>query len=121
MGEKLKNSSYFTCTKRDLPNEGSVKEATFSTTCLTKETTEVSASGNELYLKIPLGELGSLSFGDKIKLRLYSDIFDGFIEPSRPLALFVPEVSSVELFIDCLLYTSPSPRDQRGSRMPSSA
>ena len=25
------------------------------------------------------------------------------------------------LFNDCLLYTSPSPRDQRGSRMPSSA
>ena len=24
-------------------------------------------------------------------------------------------------FHDCLLYTSPSPRDQRGSRMPSSA
>ena len=27
----------------------------------------------------------------------------------------------VEIFEDCLLYTSPSPRDQRGSRMPSSA
>ena len=26
-----------------------------------------------------------------------------------------------ELYIPCLLYTSPSPRDQRGSRMPSSA
>ena len=26
-----------------------------------------------------------------------------------------------ELVIGCLLYTSPSPRDQRGSRMPSSA
>ena len=25
------------------------------------------------------------------------------------------------LWSDCLLYTSPSPRDQRGSRMPSSA
>ena len=25
------------------------------------------------------------------------------------------------IFIGCLLYTSPSPRDQRGSRMPSSA
>ena len=25
------------------------------------------------------------------------------------------------LYKDCLLYTSPSPRDQRGSRMPSSA
>ena len=28
---------------------------------------------------------------------------------------------SGELTEDCLLYTSPSPRDQRGSRMPSSA
>ena len=99
-GEKLKNGSYFTCTKRDLPNEGSVKEETFSTNCLTKETTEISAFGNELYLKIPLGELGSLSFGDKIKLRLYSDSFDTNIQPSRPLALFVPEVSNVELFLD---------------------
>ena len=26
-----------------------------------------------------------------------------------------------DLFVVCLLYTSPSPRDQRGSRMPSSA
>ena len=26
-----------------------------------------------------------------------------------------------ELYIDCLLYTSPSPRDKRQSRMPSSA
>ena len=99
-GEKLKNGSYFTCTKRDLPSEGSVKEETFSTNCLTKETTEVSASGNELYLKIPLGELGSLSFGDKIKLRLYSDSIDSYVQPSRPLALFVPEVSNVELFLD---------------------
>ena len=29
-GEKLKIGSYFTCTKRDLPSEGSVKEETFS-------------------------------------------------------------------------------------------
>ena len=27
----------------------------------------------------------------------------------------------VFVYYDCLLYTSPSPRDQRGSRMPSSA
>ena len=26
-----------------------------------------------------------------------------------------------DMFVTCLLYTSPSPRDQRGSRMPSSA
>ena len=29
--------------------------------------------------------------------------------------------SPIDLLKDCLLYTSPSPRDQRGSRMPSSA
>ena len=28
---------------------------------------------------------------------------------------------TIVTFITCLLYTSPSPRDQRGSRMPSSA
>ena len=30
-------------------------------------------------------------------------------------------VSVNDLYLHCLLYTSPSPRDQRGSRMPSSA
>ena len=30
-------------------------------------------------------------------------------------------ISTREQFLGCLLYTSPSPRDQRGSRMPSSA
>ena len=29
--------------------------------------------------------------------------------------------AAYEFYLDCLLYTSPSPRDQRGSRMPSSA
>ena len=32
----------------------------------------------------------------------------------------IKEVTSTML-VNCLLYTSPSPRDQRGSRMPSSA
>ena len=32
-----------------------------------------------------------------------------------------PVAGIAELLGDCLLYTSPSPRDQRGSRMPSSA
>ena len=47
----------------------------------------------------------------------------------RVLLAFVPvlvgmlfgAVACVALFGHCLLYTSPSPRDQRGSRMPSSA
>ena len=32
-----------------------------------------------------------------------------------------PEPSDMYSYGTCLLYTSPSPRDQRGSRMPSSA
>ena len=41
-------------------------------------------------------------------------------EPKTALQLIADEAvgAGVE---DCLLYTSPSPRDQRGSRMPSSA
>ena len=39
--------------------------------------------------------------------------------PTRPGFVTPPSISA--LFITCLLYTSPSPRDQRGSRMPSSA
>ena len=31
------------------------------------------------------------------------------------------DVMSTEQYMDCLLYTSPSPRDKRQSRMPSSA
>ena len=34
---------------------------------------------------------------------------------------FIRVMDSLTLAISCLLYTSPSPRDQRGSRMPSSA
>ena len=41
-------------------------------------------------------------------------------ETNRLIAL-ASEMSDRPLPGDCLLYTSPSPRDQRGSRMPSSA
>ena len=37
------------------------------------------------------------------------------------LARYTREVFEYLTFNTCLLYTSPSPRDQRGSRMPSSA
>ena len=45
-------------------------------------------------------------------------------EPATEVAVETPaEVEDVvdDVSEDCLLYTSPSPRDQRGSRMPSSA
>ena len=34
---------------------------------------------------------------------------------------YIRETLLIDIYLDCLLYTSPRPRDQRGSRMPSSA
>ena len=65
------------------------------------------------YLKIPPKELA-------LKLPK-SYMYDG-LEPSVPNCLL--EYTKDAWTEDpryCLLYTSPSPRDQRGSRMPSSA
>ena len=41
--------------------------------------------------------------------------------PSRILVGILVDKLGPRLTYSCLLYTSPSPRDQRGSRMPSSA
>ena len=41
--------------------------------------------------------------------------------PSQDAATEVDETAPWEHVTDCLLYTSPSPRDKRQSRMPSSA
>ena len=43
------------------------------------------------------------------------------VEPSEVPGQAVAARLSVALFKGCLLYTSPSPRDKRQSRMPSSA
>ena len=41
---------------------------------------------------------------------------------THTLATAIATVIAIRIWSDsCLLYTSPSPRDQRGSRMPSSA
>ena len=51
--------------------------------------------------------LGALLFALLLLLELFFDDFEDF--------------DDFDDFLDGLLYTSPSPRDQRGSRMPSSA
>ena len=50
-------------------------------------------------------------------------VFNRSINKAEPLKEFGAEISKTlgEVVKDCLLYTSPSPRDKRQSRMPSSA
>ena len=64
---------------------------------------------------MPKGEANKLSNGDlESKNPLWlKDKGDSFFHDKNHL-------SAIEAYT-CLLYTSPSPRDQRGSRMPSSA
>ena len=45
----------------------------------------------------------------------------GLVNPHMLRHSFITRVVDKTKDINCLLYTSPSPRDQRGSRMPSSA
>ena len=57
-----------------------------------------------------------------IRIR-YEVMFDGkpFREERENTIDDLMKIARGEELEDCLLYTSPSPRDQRGSRMPSSA
>ena len=53
--------------------------------------------------------------------RMPLTIWAFFVTAIIGLLSFPVLVTGILLLIFCLLYTSPSPRDQRGSRMPSSA
>ena len=60
---------------------------------------------------------GCASVAGFMSLRLWLPVEDN----SVPGATITGDEGIPEQYISCLLYTSPSPRDQRGSRMPSSA
>ena len=53
------------------------------------------------------------------------DMYNKMIDMTNIFGLFIPgeELDSTKTAtnLDCLLYTSPSPRDRQKSRMPSSA
>ena len=65
-------------------------------------------------------ELSPAVYDYKIISNAARRISDGNNAWQRYLAV-LDGVETICLCYDCLLYTSPSPRDQRGSRMPSSA
>ena len=103
-------------------------------------------SGSLYIIATPIGNLGDITLRaietlKNVDMVLAEDtrhskkLFDHY-EIKSPLTAFhehnenekasgiISEINSgksIALISDCLLYTSPSPRDQRGSRMPSSA
>ena len=66
-----------------------------------------------------LGPGGALVPADKQSLIRYAALLADNLHHSS-IKVYLSAVRSLHIDI-CLLYTSPSPRDQRGSRMPSSA
>ena len=56
-----------------------------------------------------------------VKLSPEQDVFHAIDLLVKNKISGAPVVDEDGMLIGCLLYTSPSPRDQRGSRMPSSA
>ena len=82
------------------------------------------------------GRIGRVSAGAE-ETQAAIDVFTDGVVPARgTVTLTLPEIAengntvSMSVSVEspmtedsyvCLLYTSPSPRDQRGSRMPSSA
>ena len=86
----------------------------------------------EIKNDILYGEISVKSLLRKLKkAKIKVEDISKFPESNRDIALVVDEkvnYQDIETIIKktgknniCLLYTSPSPRDQRGSRMPSSA
>ena len=59
----------------------------------------------------PLFDLGGLASNNELTEKEEKNLLENYFEKKL----------SSELFINCLLYTSPSPRDATLSRMPSSA
>ena len=75
-----------------------------------------------LCLSPPTDAINDVCESHRLLLRNFGGIIERFNEPDDTRLLNHNSVlTNLEASFDCLLYTSPSPRDQRGSRMPSSA
>ena len=68
-----------------------------------------------------VGESQGLVELAKVNVDENPQISQAFQVQSIPAVYAMKDGQVVDGFMGCLLYTSPSPRDQRGSRMPSSA
>ena len=79
----------------------------------------------EDFFSVPVTRAEPVVEGEhEVKERSYFQVLEVITSQNRSKVAQTTVVDDSELPADgicCLLYTSPSPRDQRGSRMPSSA
>ena len=73
-------------------------------------------------LSPPVGLNGWTPQGTKLAPLLFCILVNGMAAKCKSRVKYEDDLTfHLQYLISCLLYTSPSPRDQRGSRMPSSA
>ena len=65
-------------------------------------------------------QLSDIHFGAQFRDDIFNQVIDEVNELSPDAVIITGDLTN-EGLKDCLLYTSPSPRDMRRSRMPSSA
>ena len=66
--------------------------------------------------------LDSSRYGTFAEIGAGQEVVRWFFQVGGAAGTVAKSISAYDMTMsDCLLYTSPSPRDQRGSRMPSSA
>ena len=81
---------------------------------------------NKIYFQGTFGaysHLAALSISPKAEILPCKTFDECFLKASKDpnSKIIIPESNRITGNIGCLLYTSPSPRDKRQSRMPSSA
>ena len=84
---------------------------------------QMTIRGNELWVEIELNSSLLFGSGDAMPSDIAFNIIDKVAAILKPFdnPIHVEGFTDDQPIRTCLLYTSPSPRDQRGSRMPSSA
>ena len=80
------------------------------------------SGGSSANTVVCLAELGNhVQFIGRVKNDQFGDFFSDDIRKSKTIFNTPPTIEGASTAHSCLLYTSPSPRDISGSRMPSSA
>ena len=99
---------------------GNLTEISY-TNCSSRNLTTSSSSQSSGVYKLVVADLTLTASGTVGPFR-YIYIFDDTVSsPADPIIGYYDYGTSLTLNNGCLLYTSPSPRDKRQSRMPSSA